>query len=61
MLRLCNGYGLKFKISQRFEKNLILECFEEGNLSLIDDMNNMQLAIQVAISKAFQTPDVIQM
>ncbi|XP_022342789.1 protein LZIC-like [Crassostrea virginica] len=32
-----------------------------GNLSLVDQLNGMQLAIQAAISKAFKTPEVIRM
>lgn len=32
-----------------------------GNMSLIDDVNRMQLAISAAISEAFRTPDVIRM
>ncbi|XP_067951073.1 protein LZIC-like [Watersipora subatra] len=32
-----------------------------GNLSLVDDFNGMQLAIQAAISEAFKTPEVIKM
>lgn len=34
---------------------------KEGNLSLIDEVNSIQLAIQAAISQAFQTPEVIRM
>lgn len=32
-----------------------------GNLSLVDQLSGMQLAIQAAISKAFKTPEVIRM
>ncbi|KAK3583405.1 hypothetical protein CHS0354_040371 [Potamilus streckersoni] len=32
-----------------------------GNLSLVDELNEMQLAIQAAISEAFKTPEVIRM
>ncbi|XP_041377839.1 protein LZIC-like [Gigantopelta aegis] len=32
-----------------------------GDLSLVDELNGMQLAIQAAISKAFQTPEVIRL
>lgn len=32
-----------------------------GNLSLVDQFNGMQLAIQAAISEAFKTPEVIKM
>lgn len=38
-----------------------LDKMVEGNLSLVDDLNSMQLAIQAAISEAFKTPEVIQM
>ncbi|KAH9493132.1 hypothetical protein Btru_022430 [Bulinus truncatus] len=31
----------------------------KGNLSLVDQLNGMQLAIQAAISEAFKTPEVI--
>ena len=34
---------------------------KQGNLSLVDNVNSIQLAIQAAISQAFQTPEVIQM
>lgn len=32
-----------------------------GNLSLVDQLSGIQLAIQAAISKAFKTPEVIRM
>ncbi|XP_048250280.1 protein LZIC-like isoform X4 [Haliotis rufescens] len=32
-----------------------------GDLSLVDELNGMQLAIQAAISKAFKTPEVIRL
>jgi hypothetical protein len=48
-------------LDQLKELNASLSKIKEGNLSLINDLNSMQLAIQAAISQAFQTPEVIQM
>ncbi|PIK58320.1 hypothetical protein BSL78_04761 [Apostichopus japonicus] len=33
----------------------------KGNMTLVDDLNSMQLAIQAAISQAFKTPEVIRL
>ncbi|BFZ23904.1 hypothetical protein BsWGS_26943 [Bradybaena similaris] len=33
----------------------------QGNLSLVDELGGMQLAIQAAISEAFKTPEVIRL
>ncbi|XP_013384806.1 protein LZIC-like [Lingula anatina] len=38
-----------------------LENMMKGNMSLVDELNGMQLAIQAAISEAFKTPEVIRM
>jgi hypothetical protein len=48
-------------LEQLTELNESLSKIKEGNLSLINDVNGMQLAIQAAISQAFRTPEVIQM
>lgn len=48
-------------IEQLNEFNQSLNKMKSGNLSLIDDVNAMQIAIQGAISDAFRTPEVIQM
>lgn len=48
-------------LEQLNEFNQSLSKMKEGNLSLIDDLNAMQLAIQATISDAFKTPEVIQM
>ena len=48
-------------MEQLNELNASVSKIKEGNLSLIDDVNSIQLAIQAAISQAFQTPEVIQM
>lgn len=48
-------------LDQLNELNASAGKFKEGNLSLVDDVNSIQLAIQAAISQAFQTPEVIQM
>lgn len=48
-------------LDQLKELNASLSKLKEGNLSLIDEVNSIQLAIQAAISQAFQTPEVIQM
>ncbi|KAI1309397.1 Protein LZIC [Halotydeus destructor] len=44
---------------EEFSKSL--EKLSKGNLTLIDSVNSMQLAIQAAISQAFKTPEVISM
>ncbi|XP_064598869.1 protein LZIC-like [Liolophura sinensis] len=38
-----------------------LDKMMEGNLSLVDELNGMQLAIQAAIGEAFKTPEVIRL
>jgi hypothetical protein len=48
-------------LEQLKELNESLSKLKEGNLSLVNDLNGIQLAIQAAISNAFQTPEVIQM
>jgi len=48
-------------LDQLAELNASVAKFKEGNLSLVDEVNSIQLAIQAAISQAFQTPEVIQM
>lgn len=48
-------------LEQLKELNSALSKLKEGNLSLIDEVNSIQLAIQAAISQAFQTPEVIRM
>lgn len=48
-------------LDQLKELNSALSKLKEGNLSLIDQVNSIQLAIQAAISQAFQTPEVIRM
>jgi len=48
-------------LDQLTELNASVAKFKEGNLSLVDEVNSIQLAIQAAISQAFQTPEVIQM
>ncbi|XP_013778142.1 protein LZIC-like [Limulus polyphemus] len=44
---------------KEFDKSL--KKIVSGNMTLIDELNGMQLAIQAAISKAFETPEVIRM
>ncbi|KAK2191412.1 hypothetical protein NP493_53g10002 [Ridgeia piscesae] len=48
-------------LEQLKEFNESLNRMKEGDLSLVDDLNSVQLAIQAAISEAFKTPEVIQM
>jgi len=48
-------------LDQLKELNESASKMKQGNLSLIDKMNGIQLAIQAAVSQAFQTPEVIQM
>ncbi|XP_041479933.1 protein LZIC-like [Lytechinus pictus] len=44
---------------EEFSKSL--EKLGSGNMSLVDDLNSMQLAIQAAISEAFKTPEIIRL
>lgn len=48
-------------LEQLKELNASLSKIKEGNLSLVNELNGIQLAIQAAISQAFKTPEVIQM
>ncbi|KAL5015098.1 hypothetical protein ScPMuIL_009368 [Solemya velum] len=48
-------------IEQLTEFKESLEKMMAGDLSLVDELNGMQLAISAAISKAFKTPEVIRM
>jgi uncharacterized protein YoxC len=48
-------------LDQLKELNESISKMKDGNLSLIDEANSMQLTIQAAISNAFQTPEVLQM
>ncbi|CAH1773960.1 unnamed protein product [Owenia fusiformis] len=48
-------------LEQLKEFNESLSNMMKGNLSLVDQLNGMQLAIQAAISDAFKTPEVIKM
>ncbi|XP_029196650.2 protein LZIC-like isoform X1 [Acropora millepora] len=38
-----------------------LDKFAAGNVTLVDEISSMQLAIQAAISDAFKTPEVIRL
>jgi len=44
---------------QEFEKQL--DKWKSGDISLIDEINRIQIAIRQAVSESFKTPDVIQM
>lgn len=44
---------------KEFEESL--KNMMAGNMTLVDQLNGMQLAIQAAISEAFKTPEVIRM
>ncbi|XP_038629213.1 protein LZIC isoform X2 [Scyliorhinus canicula] len=48
-------------LEQLSEFNESLKKIMTGNMTLVDELSGMQLAIQAAISQAFQTPEVIQM
>lgn len=48
-------------IEQLKEFKESLDKMVGGDLSLVDELNGMQLAIQAAISDAFKTPEVIRM
>lgn len=51
----------KETIEQLKEFKESLDKMVGGDLSLVDELNGMQLAIQAAISEAFKTPEVIRM
>ncbi|WAR13848.1 LZIC-like protein [Mya arenaria] len=48
-------------IEQLKEFKESLDKMMGGDLSLVDELNSMQLAIRAAISEAFKTPEVIKM
>ncbi|KAJ8021912.1 Protein LZIC [Holothuria leucospilota] len=48
-------------LEQLHEFKESLAKMAEGNMTLVDDLNAMQLAIQAAISQAFKTPEVIRL
>ncbi|KAK7071259.1 hypothetical protein SK128_008991 [Halocaridina rubra] len=51
----------KDTIEQLKEFQASLSRMSSGDMTLVDNINAMQLAIQAAISEAFKTPEVIQM
>lgn len=51
----------KETLEQLNEFNESLTKMKSGNMTLVDDLSAMQLAIQAAISSAFKTPEVICM
>uniref|UniRef100_A0A7S3G4K7 Beta-catenin-interacting ICAT domain-containing protein n=1 Tax=Palpitomonas bilix TaxID=652834 RepID=A0A7S3G4K7_9EUKA len=48
-------------LEQLKEFNASLERHKAGNMTLVNDLDAVQLAIQGAISNAFKTPEVIKM
>ncbi|XP_018589414.1 protein LZIC isoform X3 [Scleropages formosus] len=48
-------------LEQLSEFNDSLEKIISGNMTLVDELGGMQLAIQAAISQAFKTPEVIRL
>lgn len=48
-------------MEQMKEFEAALKEHMEGNMSLVDELGSVQLAIQAAIKKAFQTPEVIRL
>ncbi|CAG2162735.1 unnamed protein product [Oppiella nova] len=48
-------------LEQLEEFSQSLSAMKSGNMTLIDELNAMQLAIQAAISQAFHTPEVIRL
>ncbi|XP_043532124.1 protein LZIC isoform X1 [Chiloscyllium plagiosum] len=48
-------------LEQLSEFNESLKKIMSGDMTLVDELSGMQLAIQAAISQAFKTPEVIQM
>ncbi|KAM4703318.1 protein LZIC [Rhinophrynus dorsalis] len=51
----------KETLEQLSEFNDSLKKIMSGNMTLIDELSGMQLAIQAAISQAFKTPEVLRM
>ncbi|XP_034029163.1 protein LZIC [Thalassophryne amazonica] len=51
----------KETLEQLSEFNDSLKKLMSGNMTLVDELGGMQLAIQAAISQAFQTPEVIRL
>ncbi|KAK9392004.1 protein LZIC [Crotalus adamanteus] len=51
----------KETLEQLSEFNDSLKKIISGNMTLVDELGGMQLAIQAAISQAFKTPEVIRM
>lgn len=48
-------------LEQLKEFNDSLAKMKGGDMTLVNELNRMQLAIQAAISEAFKTPEVIRM
>ena len=48
-------------IEQLKEFNESLTRLQGGDMTLVNELNRMQLAIQAAISEAFKTPEVIRL
>ncbi|XP_006642050.1 protein LZIC [Lepisosteus oculatus] len=48
-------------LEQLNEFNESLKKIMSGNMTLVDELGGMQLAIQAAISQAFKTPEVIRL
>eukprot|EP00112_Aurelia_sp_Birch-Aquarium-sp1_P007881 Seg186.5 transcript_id=Seg186.5/GoldUCD/mRNA.D3Y31 product="Protein LZIC" protein_id=Seg186.5/GoldUCD/D3Y31 len=48
-------------LEQLKEFEQTLKKMAAGNVTLVDQLNSMQLAIQAAISEAFKTPEVIKL
>ncbi|KAI5612226.1 protein LZIC [Silurus asotus] len=51
----------KETLEQLNEFNESLKKLMSGNMTLVDELGGMQLAIQAAISQAFKTPEVIRL
>ncbi|ELW68663.1 Protein LZIC [Tupaia chinensis] len=51
----------KETLEQLHEFNDSLKKIMSGNMTLVDELSGMQLAIQAAISQAFKTPEVIRL
>ncbi|XP_066547450.1 protein LZIC [Amia ocellicauda] len=51
----------KETLEQLSEFNESLKKIMSGNMTLVDELGGMQLAIQAAISQAFKTPEVIRL
>lgn len=52
---------LQETLDQMNEFRATLKKMTEGNITLVNQFGSVQLAMQAAVSKAFQTPEIIKL